>query len=377
MCIGRIPNLTNRLLVDNPDYNLWYQFFGCELFDAYVNQNQTINVSGNFYIESSVFANFSDRGVVEVLNTHKGIVKLLTSRSTFISPFRAACGGSIFFVNEGESIQYKICCFEGKASHDEIGGAHSAIYLTTKSYILFSSFAKSYGGSSVLIDSGKDTFYSSINISHSSFMTNSIYDMQSHSSVNLSNFCNQTSYRSFISYNSLNNIMNSCNIIRSITIDDSDLSEYEKHIIYDYYNPGLISLGQGNNLSIRSCVFKENVNEYLFWVKYEAKIFVYDCQIEEDNMFMNICNDEDNVGIENSKSLSVYQYRYLSTVFCEAERSLMSNDGIQINHRCKIMSPKMKILFPFHSIFNKGNEKSKRISHSNNKTQPNNKNKIK
>lgn len=132
-----------------------------------------------------------------------------------------------------------------------------------------------------------------------------------------------------------------------------------------------------SHLYISNCVFKENSYESLFWTDFEAKIFINECHIDANNQFEKFGNNEENITIDNLKSLSVFQYRHLSTVFCGAERNYLINDGIQINHRCKIMSPKMKILFPFHSIFNKGNEKSKRISHSNNKTQPNNKNKIK
>ena len=213
----------------------WTEFYpNSQTYEKYTNNNSKLEAKENsYYVSSCFFTQVNTKGSI-YLYTKKNTIKFLIDTTTFNNCSNNQAGGCIFYSQEGEFVQDRVCSFASKVNSLYTHGVYCKIDVsnsnTYKNYIYDSSISKSLdehkdvGWNNLYLINGQIEI-KSINISFSKLWRRDFYEIDSvskGSNCSFSTFSNSNGISGnpkFCHLNSQENFeIRNCNILNNIGI---------------------------------------------------------------------------------------------------------------------------------------------------------------
>ena len=106
----------------------WTEFYpSTETYEKYTNNHSKLTAKqSSYYISSCFFTQVNAQSSVYLV-TKKHSIKFLIDTTTFNNCSSTGCGGCIFYQEEGEFVQDRVCSFASRVSSYDFEGAYCKI----------------------------------------------------------------------------------------------------------------------------------------------------------------------------------------------------------------------------------------------------------
>ncbi|EAY09083.1 hypothetical protein TVAG_180580 [Trichomonas vaginalis G3] len=311
----------------SPSDDIWKKFYPDANIDAKINSSQRVTQGNNVFIDSVLFKEFSDTGVIQI-STYNPENKVLVSKSSFINCSNRDNGGCIQYSRSGHIIQYKVCSLDPFSPGGS--GSHSYIDLREtnegKDYVIESTFAQSSGKSGAFDHDYGSILLSLINISDSNSKNNVNYVIgypTTLATVNFSQFKNNTAnVTSCFQHLYSEHKFIYCNVVEN-SIEGSDP----------------LFFIQQPQLTINRCYFKGN-KAYYFTEAWGGTAYLSESHFEPDNVFSHTLLNSNPIEMGQIVFDNYYSYCfYLFSLLRKPDKTLViDNPKINIIHLYSIVS---------------------------------------